>query len=491
MTGKRWTIHQNIGYLRGGEDETTSSSLRFVICYNVRMTECKNRIEILPIEQGATTDLGNINKHSQRGGTLLENSLRKRGAFRSIASAGKGVDIPVTYAGNYTLEKAVEAGFKEIVNVHVRGDQLVNVVRDDVAPGSVEAIALGLEDNESANQSYNPDIDMLAALAAGDNAILAQLRKEDSIFGGMLEGMGLRDETQDAEPDFDRAEELLEKWGVKSGDLFQIGDHKLLCGDCTKQEDVERVMGGEKAQFIFTDPPYGTDYKYKGYKDKREGYWDWMKQAFWLVNSALDIDTAIYIKQYTYNLFDYYEIVPKNWKYKNLIIWKNNSQSHPKGNYDNAFEIIFEFGTGENDLTAILFYEVGDPNFKAGAEKRLVVWDGKEKLDIPVRKGKMWNIWDDIKPLPGGFMRSKESLSNGGAKSHSCQMPLDLPMRAMRFSSHTGAIVFDPFCGSGTTIVACENLKRKCRAIEIVPAYVAVCLQRMQDAFPGIEIKRL
>jgi hypothetical protein len=149
------------------------------------------KIEVLPIEKGATTDPNNVNKHTARGGTLLTNSLQKRGAFRSIASAGKGVDTPVTYAGNYTLEKAVEAGFTEIVNVHVRGDQLVNVVRDDIAPGSAEAIALGLEDNESAAKSYNPDIDILAALAAGDNAVLSALRKEDKVFGGMLEGMGL------------------------------------------------------------------------------------------------------------------------------------------------------------------------------------------------------------------------------------------------------------------------------------------------------------
>ena len=147
------------------------------------------KVEVLPIEKGATTDLNNVNKHTQRGEALVENSLRKRGAFRSVASAGKGVKIPVVYAGNLTLEKAVEAGFKEVVNVHVTGDQLVNVVRDDIEPGSQEAVALGLEDNESAKQSYNPDIDVLAALTAGDSALLANLQKEDKVFGHMLSGM--------------------------------------------------------------------------------------------------------------------------------------------------------------------------------------------------------------------------------------------------------------------------------------------------------------
>jgi hypothetical protein len=147
----------------------------------------KPKVEVKPIEEGATPDPNNINKHTQRGGGLLENSLRKRGAFRSIASVGKGVDTPVVMAGNFTLEKAVAAGFTEVVNVHVTGNQIVNVVRDDIAPNSPEAIALGLEDNEIGKQSYNPDLDILAAVMA-DPAMQA-LKDEDKILAGIVEGM--------------------------------------------------------------------------------------------------------------------------------------------------------------------------------------------------------------------------------------------------------------------------------------------------------------
>ena len=146
------------------------------------------KVDVLPIEQGATPDPKNVNKHTQKGGGFLENSLRKRGAFRSIASAGKGVDVPVVMAGNFTLEKAVAAGFTEIVNVHVTGNQIVNVVRDDLAPNSAEAIALGLEDNEIGKQSYNPDLDILAAVMA--DPAMQTLRDEDKILAGIVEGMG-------------------------------------------------------------------------------------------------------------------------------------------------------------------------------------------------------------------------------------------------------------------------------------------------------------
>lgn len=147
------------------------------------------KIEVLPIADGATPDPNNVNKHTQRGQTLLQNSLRKRGAFRSIASAGKDAETPVIYAGNLTHEMAVDAGFTEIVNVHVTGTQLVNVVRDDIAPGSPEAIALGLEDNEIGKQSYQPDIDVIAALCAGENAVLMSIKKQDSILCDMINGI--------------------------------------------------------------------------------------------------------------------------------------------------------------------------------------------------------------------------------------------------------------------------------------------------------------
>ena len=146
------------------------------------------RVEVLPIAEAATTDPHNVNKHTQRGGGLLQNSLRKRGAFRSIASAGKGVSVPVVGAGNFTLENAVDAGFTEIVNVHVTGNQLVNVVRDDIVPGSPEFYALAIEDNEIGKQSYNPDIDILAAVMA-DPAMQA-LKAEDKMLADIVEGMG-------------------------------------------------------------------------------------------------------------------------------------------------------------------------------------------------------------------------------------------------------------------------------------------------------------
>lgn len=202
------------------------------------------RVEVLPITEGATPDQANVNKHTQKGGAQLENSLRKRGAFRSIASAGKDTETPVVYAGNYTLEKAVDAGFTEIVNVHVRGDQLVNVVRDDIAPGTAEAIALGIEDNEIGKQSYNPDIDILAALASGDNAVLSALRADDKILNSMIEGMGA------SNPEILSDEDAFGRLPGEDRAPFQQMTFTL---HDTQAEQVREAMKLAKAQGVFVD----------------------------------------------------------------------------------------------------------------------------------------------------------------------------------------------------------------------------------------------
>ena len=145
------------------------------------------RVDVLPIDQGATPDLQNVNRHTQRGRGLHENSMRKRGAGRSIFSAGKGVDVPVVMGGNQTLEIAATLGM-EVINVHTNGQAIINVVRDDIVPGSPEFYALALEDNYVANVSFNPDLDILAAVMA-DPAMQA-LRDEDRMLADIVEGMG-------------------------------------------------------------------------------------------------------------------------------------------------------------------------------------------------------------------------------------------------------------------------------------------------------------
>lgn len=146
------------------------------------------QVEVMPIEKAATPDILNTNKHSQRGRGREENSLRRRGVNRPIAAAGMGVEVPVISAGNQTFEIAANIGIKEAIVVHTKGDQIIINVRDDVAPNSAAFHALAIEDNASVD--FNPDTDLIAQLAAGDDAILKALRDGDDIFNSLLEDIG-------------------------------------------------------------------------------------------------------------------------------------------------------------------------------------------------------------------------------------------------------------------------------------------------------------
>lgn len=253
------------------------------------------------------------------------------------------------------------------------------------------------------------------------------------------------EEPVDAEPQMDKAEELNKIWQVKPGDLWQIGQHRLLCGDSTKREDVERVMGGEKAGAAVTDPPYGINRE--GIEnDAPEGLAELFKGCL----SAMPIENGVIIAFQSPRLFPVWldAIREVGHKFERMLwMYKPNDVCYPWRGWLQKSEAILVSSVGKFEFIRV------DPY---AHDCYISNWDSETKKEI-----KGWHA--SIKPLP---------------------LMQDLVSRV-------GGDIYDPFLGSGTTMVACQNLNRKCRGIEISPAYCAVVLQRMQDAFPGIEIKRL
>lgn len=220
---------------------------------------------------------------------------------------------------------------------------------------------------------------------------------------------------------------------------------------------------------IVTDPPFDKNYPYRMYKDKRDDYWSWLAKIFLEIRRVLKPNSSIYVKQDVDNIFNMMAILNLIADYRNIIIWKKQSQAHPKNNYDKFAEII-------------LFYTVGKPIFNTWAEKRPKppnYWSGKGK---PF-KGKMWNYWDDIKPVHVGCVKSKEAIIEGkiNQKVHRCQMPIALAERCIKFSSNEGDVVLDPFIGSGTTAVAAKRTKRHFIGFEIDEEYVRIANERLAN----------
>jgi DNA modification methylase len=265
------------------------------------------------------------------------------------------------------------------------------------------------------------------------------------------------EETKDAEPQIDRAEELNKKWGVKSGDLWQIGEHRLLCGDSTKAKDVERVMGGDKADMMFVDPPYGVDYdgghfhsgdvKIKRARTKLSGdINDGLYEKFLPVVLPF-IDGPVYMWFADKKGANVYSaVLAVGCEVHALIIWHKINATYAAINaqYKQRHE------------PCLYFKPKGSTLRWCGPTDECTVWE------------------------------EKRDASN---EFHPTQKPIELSARAIK--NHDVAIIADFFAGSGSTLVSCQNLNRKCMGIEISPAYCAVILQRMADAFPGIEIKRL
>jgi DNA modification methylase len=267
-------------------------------------------------------------------------------------------------------------------------------------------------------------------------------------------------EPADAEPQIDRAEELNKTWRVTLGDLWQIGEHRLLCGDSTKKEDVGWVMGGEKAVLMNTDPPYGVAYV-KNAKSKKQAQsqqdienddLDGEKLQKFLeetIRSAvphLIENAAFYLwhPMLTQGTF-FAAAAAADILIHRQIIWVKPSLVFGRGDYHWRHELCF-YGWIKGNRPA--FY---------GQRNQTTIWEvGRESDNL-----------------------------------HPTQKPLELFNVPLLNHTKESELAYEPFGGSGSQFVACQNLNRKCRGIEISPDYCAVILQRMHDAFPGIEIKKI
>jgi DNA modification methylase len=314
--------------------------------------------------------------------------------------------------------------------------------------------------------------DPIAAMAATDNAQLDALLRDvatgEAAVQEMLaelakaSGLDYGAEPKEApEPKIDQAEELRQKWGTESGQLWTIGRHRLLCGDSTRAEDVARLMAGERAEMVWTDPPYGVAV---GDKNKylnsiarsnrveenltndtidEAGLIRMLCSAFDLAAEHCTAGAAWYVAAPPGPLHVLFgQVLKDRGIWHQTIQWvKNNATFSPMGvDYHWRAEPIF-YGWLPN---AGHRYH--------GGRKQNTVWE----IDRPTK-----------------------------SPEHPTMKPLELVRRAVENSSLTGQIVYDSFNGSGTTMAAAESIGRICHGMEIEPKYVAVTLERL--AAMGLE----
>ncbi|MBA7595531.1 hypothetical protein ES703_02495 [subsurface metagenome] len=216
----------------------------------------------------------------------------------------------------------------------------------------------------------------------------------------------------------DEVPEVPEEPISKLGELYELGEHRLLCGDSTKVEDVEKLMNGKKADMVFTDPPYGLG----GYAG-RSGKFEPMKGD--------DKDIRIFYncipkikERYIFGNFKVFRLLDE--EPRDVIVWKKNNIGMGKG-YRGQYELCFYYGE----------------------------FNGSDS-----------DVWE---------------INKDWEYKHPTQKPVALAERAILNSSIINNIILDLFGGSGSTLIACEKLKRKCYMMEIDPHYCDVIIKRYEN----------
>lgn len=372
----------------------------------------------------------NPNKHPANQIALLGKIITAQG-WRSPICVSKRSGFVIK--GHGRLAAAMAAGLKEapvdLQDYATEADEWADMIADNRLAELAEIDLPQLKDLLQDLDTGEIDMDL-----TGFDA--------DALADMMLQEHQETDEDADAQTD--KAEELREKWGVELGQLWQLGEHRILCGDSTKTEDVKRALCGDVPGLMVTDPPYGIEYdpswraeagvnknKDKMGKVENDDKADWT--AAWLLFPG---DAA-----YVYHADRFSSVVLSSletagFKPRAQIIWAKDRMALGRGDYH---------------------------------------WQ-HEPCWYVVREGKAGHRNDDRTQTTLWQIPARDDAGHG----HGTQKPVECMARPIR--NHEPMVVYEPFSGSGTTIIACEQLGRKCRAIEISPAYVAVAIQRWHDA---------
>jgi DNA modification methylase len=373
------------------------------------------KAEIVPIES-LSFDPANVRKHPERNLATIKASLLRFGQQKPIVVDASGV----VRAGNGTLAAAKALGWKEIA-----------IVRSSLT-GS-DATAYAIADNRTAELAEWDDdalAQTLAALQIEDEALLEAAGFDASELQAMTDpGEVVQDEVP--EPPADPI--------TKSGDLWILGEHRLLCGDSTKANDVERLINGENPRLMVTDPPYGVAYEggqvnsKKREKLESDDVPDIFAPALACAKTIMP-DGAWYVWHADKHAEPVYASIREcGFDIRALIVWHKLKAHYgaPSAHYCQKHE-------------PCLYAVKGSANF-IGPSNEVTVWE----IDQPSRN-----------------------------EFHPTQKPIECMARAIR--NHDAPLIYDPFLGSGTTLIAAEQLGRKCYGMEISPAYCDVIVKRWE-----------
>jgi len=285
------------------------------------------------------------------------------------------------------------------------------------------------------------------------------------------------------EDDYEIPDEI--QTDIVLGDLFEIGEHRLLCGDSTDSDAVAKLMNGKKSELLFTSPPYSDMREYNGDKDLSVSNIVEFITSFYDYCEYQVINLGLQRKDHNINQYwDDYIIKAKDNGYKFLSwnVWAKSSAGSI-GNQSAFFPIshewIFVFGKKFKHINRTC--ERATSIKKDRTHRKVRQADGSMKESSVGFQG-------DLKEMESIFYSNPEL---GEIRSlHPATFPVELPSEYIKAMTNENDIIVEPFTGSGTTMVASHQLNRKCYGMELDPKYCQVIIDRMIKLDPSLVIKR-
>lgn len=369
-------------------------------------------------------DSRNYRKHSDKNKDLINKSLKECGAGRSIVVDNEDNII----AGNGIYEQAQKLGIKTKV-IETDGSELVVVKRTDLATDDDKRKQLAVMDNSTSDSS---DFDI-------------ELLRDDFEIDTLQDwGIDIELEIDDKEIIEDEVPEEVET-RCKKGDVWALGEHRLMCGDSTNYNDVAQLMDGELADLLITDPPYNVDYvgktkdKLKIENDKMSdsNFREFLYDAFVNADTLMKPGAVFYIWHADSEGYNFRGACKDaGWQVRQCLIWNKNQMV------------------------------MGRQDYQWKHEPCLYGWkDGASHLWAADRK--QTTVIDFNKPQRNG--------------EHPTMKPVGLFDYQIKNNTKGADVVLDLFGGSGTTLIACEQDGRKARLMELDPHYCDVIIKRWEN----------
>lgn len=369
-------------------------------------------IEYLPIDTLKPYEK-NAKIHTEEQVEQIKKSIQEFGMNDPVAIWGENNTI---IEGHGRLIACKQLGFEEVPVIRLDG------LTDD------QRKAYTLVHNKlTMNTDFDVDIlnEELAEINIDMSDYGFDLGEINIDLGGGIEEDDVPEPDENAEPK------------AKLGDIYKLGNHRLMCGDSTNKDNVAKLLNGQKADMVFTDPPYG--YNYQSNMRTKSQKFDVIEND----DKILDFfpNTKEFCKGFifvctTWKVIDkWIPLFKKYYDLSNMIIWNKGGGGigDLKHTFSTDYEVILCTNNG-NEIT------------------------GK-------RIGSVWTI-------------SKDNANDYG---HPTQKPVELSAMAIENTTHKGNNVLDFFGGSGSTLIACEHLKRNCFCMELDPKYVDVIVTRWEN----------